>query len=119
MVELMVKILNCNIFKVTLRDTLVPDTNRCYKHHLDHPYPICENPDNGWADDTTKIIQRFADAKKAVAKGIEHFKASEAGKYSDFSVIVHEHVEYYVKSLYNNVYNIAPNDAIRYKSSSY
>ena len=88
-------------------------------HHLDHPYPICQNPDNGWADDTTKIIQRFADAKKAVAKGIEHFKASEAGKYSDFSVIVHEHVEYYVKSLYNKVYNIAPNDAIRYKSSSY
>ncbi len=108
----------------TLSDTFahsvyVYDTQRkCYRH-LDHPYPITENPDNGWADDTTQISKRWADAKRAVDKAIDIYNSEQNGTYHEYDVIISQHIEYYLRNLANNVKEIDSSEYARFLSFTY
>ncbi|MCR5797915.1 MAG: S8 family peptidase [Eubacterium sp.] len=90
-------------------------------HHLDHPKPICKNPQNGWADDTKQISQRFADAGNAVKCSLDKYDKSgnATGNYEEYRVVVHQHIEYYMKSLYDFVYKMDTKGAKQFKSVSY
>ena len=90
-------------------------------HHLDHPKPICKNPQNGWADDTKQISQRFADAGDAVKCSLDKYDKSgnATGNYEEYRVVVHQHIEYYMKSLYDFVYKMDTKGAKQFKSVSY
>lgn len=55
-----------------------------------------------------RAIAKYKDSSKTVM-----------GSYKEFSVSIHENVEYYMKSLYSFVDSVDSSDSIRYKTPTY
>lgn len=108
----------------TLSDTFahsvyIYDREKGRYRHLDHPKPINDNPDNGWADDTRQISKRWADACRAVDKSMEKYNAKVDGTYKEFDVVRASNIEYYLRDLADNIWEIDKSVYLSYVSFSY